>query len=323
MTRVWNPSVTPVDGELPSERRGEGSRIFVVEDDGIVAVDIADALKRFGYRFVGRAASADEALRKIEETMPELVLMDVRLKGDTSGITVAEYVRRRLEIPVVFLTASSDGPTIRRALTTEPLGYLVKPFREIDLCAAIELALNRHRAEMAFREREAHLSHASLVDDLTQLHNRRSFMALGEQQLLLAKRTQQPLAVFFFDLDGLKAINDQHGHEAGNRAIQEAGALLRASFRECDLIARLSGDEFAVASLGAGEEACRLMVQRIRSHIASTNLRRIDGVSLALSAGYAVRDPATDESVERLLARADARMYVDKRERRSLAPPQR
>src|SRR5262249_20774064 len=129
-------------------------RILIVEDEGIVAKDIEIRLTRQGYRVVGVAESADDAVRLAGELRPCLILMDIRLKGGSDGIEAAERVRACYQLPVVFLTAYADDATLRRARVTEPFGYLLKPFEERDLRTVIEMALYKHQAECRLRASE-------------------------------------------------------------------------------------------------------------------------------------------------------------------------
>ncbi|HEY9696262.1 MAG TPA: GAF domain-containing protein [Trichocoleus sp.] len=123
------------------------AKILVVEDEGIIVWNIRNALKRFGYRVVGVAASGAEALQKVAETKPDLVLMDIRLQGGMDGIEAAEQIRLQFNIPVVYLTAHANDNIIGRAKATEPFGYIIKPFQEKELNATIELALYKFKIE--------------------------------------------------------------------------------------------------------------------------------------------------------------------------------
>ena len=122
-------------------------RILIVEDEGIVAADLENMLQKLGYTVVGTAASGEQAVEKAEETMPDLVLMDIRLKGPMDGIDAAEQITARFNIPVTYLTAYADETTLQRAKTTMPYGYILKPFQVNDIRAATEVALYKHKME--------------------------------------------------------------------------------------------------------------------------------------------------------------------------------
>ncbi len=136
-------------------------RIFVVEDESIVAIDLMNSLKVLGYQVAGHASTGKDAVAKVLEVRPDLVLMDIILKGAMDGIQACEAIRARLDIPVIFLTACADEATLQRAKITEPLGYLLKPFEEWELHGHIDVALYRHRMEKKLRESEERYSLAT------------------------------------------------------------------------------------------------------------------------------------------------------------------
>ncbi|HMV04713.1 MAG TPA: EAL domain-containing protein [Accumulibacter sp.] len=132
----------------------EKTRILIVEDEAIIAMDLSQRLEIFGYAVTGIAASGDQALRLCYDTRPDLVMMDIVIRGDKDGIETAALIRGRHDIPVVYLTAYSDLSTLQRARETLPYGYLVKPFRPDDARATIEVALVKHRMERQLRQNE-------------------------------------------------------------------------------------------------------------------------------------------------------------------------
>jgi len=132
--------------------------VFIVEDERIVAEDIRYTLESFGYRVAGIASSRDQALEEIRRTAPDLVLMDIVLKGPGDGVETARLVRERFDIPVVYLTAHADHATLHRAKVTEPFGYILKPFQEHELYSGIEIALYRHQVEKRIDEHERWLT---------------------------------------------------------------------------------------------------------------------------------------------------------------------
>ena len=122
-------------------------RIMLVEDEKVVAADIEECVKSLGYEVVGAAVTGMEALRLAVKTMPDLVLMDIKLRGVLDGIDVAGALYDQLKIPVVYLTAHADAEILERAKLTAPSGYVLKPFDDRTLRTAIELAFERHRRE--------------------------------------------------------------------------------------------------------------------------------------------------------------------------------
>ena len=130
------------------------ANILIVEDEAVVAADLAGKLERAGYRSVGIACDGEDAVETAKALAPDLVLMDIRLAGPMDGIKTAERIQASRNIPIVYLTAHSDMATLRRAAATEPFGYILKPFEERDVTTQIEIALFKHQAEGRLRESE-------------------------------------------------------------------------------------------------------------------------------------------------------------------------
>lgn len=128
--------------------------MLVVEDERVIAMDLQQTLARMGYDAYAIAASADEAIEKAARRGPDLVLMDIRIRGDRDGIEAAKIFREQFQAPVIFLTAYVDDETVRRAKLSEPYAYLVKPVDPAELRSAIEITLYRHEMEKRARERE-------------------------------------------------------------------------------------------------------------------------------------------------------------------------
>jgi two-component system cell cycle sensor histidine kinase/response regulator CckA len=136
----------------------EKKKIFVVEDESIVSLEIQSRLKSLGYAVAGSAASGDEAIRKVVNLKPDLVLMDIRIKGDIDGIETASKIKVLYDVPIIFLTAYADEATIQRAKITDPFGYILKPFEERELHTNIEIALYKDRTQKLLREKDKWLT---------------------------------------------------------------------------------------------------------------------------------------------------------------------
>jgi PAS domain S-box-containing protein len=134
------------------------TKILVVEDESIVARDIRNMLLGLGYEVTAVVSGAKIAVQKAEETRPDLVLMDVMLQGEVTGVNAAEHIYTKFSIPVVYLTAYADSSTVQRAKKTEPFGYIIKPFEERELQTTIEIALYKYKMQMELKERERWLS---------------------------------------------------------------------------------------------------------------------------------------------------------------------
>lgn len=133
-------------------------KILIVEDERITAEDLADILKGLNYQVTAVVSSGAEAIREAEENPPDLVLMDIRIKGEMDGSETARILRERFDIPVVYLTAHADRDTLEKAKQSRPLGYVVKPFHESELHASVEIALSKHRHDRSLLSRARHMT---------------------------------------------------------------------------------------------------------------------------------------------------------------------
>jgi signal transduction histidine kinase len=123
------------------------AKIIIVEDERLVAQDISETLKKRGYVILATFADGPAVIEKLTQVNPDLVLLDINIRGGLDGISIAEHIQKHHDIPVVYLTAYADESTLNRAKATQPFGYLIKPFREDELCAAIAIALETHQAQ--------------------------------------------------------------------------------------------------------------------------------------------------------------------------------
>ena len=139
--------------QLSKERR----RVLIVEDEGVVAADIERCLEDAGYEVTGIAATAADAIAEAGRQRPDFALMDIRIQGAADGIEAGTALHRRFGVPVIYLTAHSDRDTIERAKEAQPLAFLMKPFKPVELISTIEIALERALADQATRERERSL----------------------------------------------------------------------------------------------------------------------------------------------------------------------
>jgi len=155
----------------------------------------------------------------------------------------------------------------------------------------------------------------ALTDDLTGLYNRRGFLLLGMHYLSIASRNAQPLSLYFADVDGLKFINDARGHVQGDALLIACGEVLKMTFRESDIVARIGGDEFAVLVQGGTSESQEAVLNRLQSSIDGINRDVLSSCHLSLSVGVAKFDPHSPVTLGELLSIADRELMVQKRVR--------
>jgi diguanylate cyclase (GGDEF)-like protein len=205
------------------------------------------------------------------------------------------------------------------AFTLRPYFWQTRPFLAVAGLALAALAFGAHRVRVravARSMREEMLRELSLHDELTGLHNRRGLMALAEQHVRSMARTQRGFAIVFIDMDGMKHINDTLGHAEGDRALVDVAALLRLTFRESDIAARIGGDEFAVLVRDDGErpkEGPDAASARLRNAVQQHNATAGRPYQLSLSIGHCRCDPASPVPLEAVMEEADQMMFAAKR----------
>jgi diguanylate cyclase (GGDEF)-like protein len=212
------------------------AKILIVEDESIIAEDIADSLESIGYTVVGIVASGEEAILLAGKLQPDLVLMDIMLQGEMDGITAAEQIQSRYQIPAIYLTAYADDKTLERVKDTNPFGYIVKPYEEKNLHLTIQIALQRHQ-----------------YDSLTNLPNRTSFrgrvneiLASNNQVIGAKNNPDYLLPILYLSLDRINRITGVLGHANGEVVICSVAKRLLNSVEGIDLLARLEAAEFAI-----------------------------------------------------------------------------
>jgi DNA-binding LytR/AlgR family response regulator len=171
------------------------TNILVVEDESIVSKDIQNSLKKLGYNVVGACNNGEEAVEMVREKQPDLVLMDIMLKGEMSGIDAADIIRTQLNIPIIFLTAYADESTLSKAKVTEPYGYILKPFKEIDLHSSIEMAIYKHKKVSEIKKERDFLY--SLVENKE-----------GSKDILFVKSNSRLVKVNMKDIFYIEALKD-------------------------------------------------------------------------------------------------------------------
>lgn len=170
-------------------------KILIVEDNELVALETNERLKRLGYAVTGIATTGDDAVALARSTMPDLILMDINLKGEMDGITATEQIATFLDVPVIFLTAYSDDATLQRARKTKPVAYLIKPFKERELYSNIELAMHRAKSEKVMK-RSSQME--ELISTFSAM-NEGIIVTDNQEQILYMNHSASLLTGFFAD----------------------------------------------------------------------------------------------------------------------------
>lgn len=286
-------------------------KVLLIEDNSVQRIMMQAMLAKAGasqpFLHDLELVCADQlstGLAQLDAGGIDVVLLDLSLP-DADGLTTLVKVREQEpDIPIVVLTGHDDEQLAVEAMKSGAQDYLVKG--QIDnqiLVRALRYAIERHRL----------LRSLSLTDDLTGLYNRRGFIMLAEQHIKLAQRTESDFLLFFADMDGLKQINDALGHKEGAMALVRTAELLKSTFRESDIMARIGGDEFTILATNAVDDSGEDIIARLQENLDAYNARSSAPYKLSISVGVARYDFKSKASLEDVMARADQAMYEQKR----------
>ena len=252
--------------------------------------------------------------------VPDLALAAERLSGDPADVLLLDLGPKQLQgrtyvqavraaapdTPMVVLSETQDELLALESLRLGAQDFMnKKSLSGAELVRAMRYAMERHRLQKT-------LHTLSLIDDLTGLYNRRGFLALAEQHLRMIQRKGAALLIYL-DLDDLKLINDSYGHLEGNRALTITANVLRACFRQSDILARVGGDEFCVLMTDAAQDSAQQVRKRLQERSDFVNALSSWRFRLSLSVGIADVPVVHQPSLDELLRIADAQMYQEKR----------
>jgi diguanylate cyclase (GGDEF)-like protein len=282
-------------------------------DSGILVEDENQFIQHCNQHFCSLMQISDRAESLIGKASPELIerISPVFFIPEALSERIEELKAER-KVAKDELVYLADMTILERSyspleLDGEAVGHLWT-YRDVT---------DRERNKDLLQRQADQLRALSLVDELTGLYNRRGFLTLATQQLKLCDRSMRSALLVFVDLDGMKRINDELGHEYGDVALVETASVLRQCFRYSDVVARLGGDEFVVLAVEADPPSVEGVTERLYEKLAEMNARPERKFELKFSVGIAPYDPSKLEMVEEVLARADGLMYEQKRLRKS------
>jgi diguanylate cyclase (GGDEF)-like protein len=284
----------------------ENKTQFIVVDDDETLLDV---LKRF---LVMKGhdcevfSSAEAALDHIANKPCDILITDIVMPG-MKGLQLTKEVRLSWpDTNVIVMTGFIDDFSYDQAIEAGASDFIKKPFTMHEMMLRIQ--------HVHLQERLREMSNS---DELTGLYNRRGFYAIAQQQLKVANRAKGEVALLFADMDKFKSINDQWGHQKGDEALVAMADILKQTFRESDLIARISGDEFALLLIDTPEKNLSIVFNRLQKNIDAFNIHSGVLFNLSLSVGMAVYDHDRPCSIDELLKQADRRMYEQKQRKKT------
>jgi len=275
--------------------------VIIVDDDERLLRVFKTALSLEGYQ-CETASSAESALELINKTSFDIMLTDIRMPG-IEGFELTQIAKKiRPDMAVIIMTAYAEEFSFDNAIEAGASDFIKKPF------TLNELILRIQHVELQEKVRTM-----AVTDELTGLYNRRGFFSLVEQLLKLCKREKKGIFMIYTDVDSLKKINDTFGHKEGDRALIDIANILRKSYRESDIIARIGGDEFVVIPVGNTKESAEIATSRLKKNLEIHNAEANRNYKLSLSFGLAYYDPENPCSIDELLVQGDKLMYEQKR----------
>lgn len=290
--------------------KSNGYRIVVVDDEDATRKLIVDLLSQKGHQCL-TAKNGLDALDKIMGGKCDAVITDI-VMPEMDGIALTQELSKRDQnLPVMVVTGYTEEYSAEMAIASGAREFIKKPFSVSEFLIRFDKMMRDHEGEET-------LLALSLIDELTGLYNRRRFFILTDQYLKVAIRTKKRLLLLFIDMDNLKWINDHLGHNEGDQALIDLANILKKSFRESDIIARIGGDEFVVLSESTDKNS-EILTTRLYENIKAYNAKEARRFTLSISVGTTQFDPNHAISIDELLANADASMYAQKR-RKSKTP---
>ena len=282
---------------LPQELEGVTipPNILVVDDESLIRTGLGNLLQLWGYR-CRCVESGLAALHAVSQEQFDVVITDIRMP-EMNGLELLHALRRRdADLDVVMITAYDMDVTYMDVIEAGATDFVVKPFESDELRAK----LHRIVKDRQVRHR---LVNASTRDDLTHLYNHRAFRERLDNEITRAVRQHHELSLLMIDIDGLKQINDSHGHDEGDALLVAFGATLNGSLRHrVDTAYRIGGDEFAAILIETDLESAEIVAQRV---LTSWNASwKLEG---SISIGVATL--LEDETASGLIGRADAALY--------------
>ena len=282
-------------------------RVLLIEDNPRHARLLENAMGEAGVAFAGaapyefsHAPRLSQGLTRLGKGGVDVVLLDLSLPK-ASGLEPLQRVRERdPDVPVVALTGVNEDNLAAQALGAGAQDYLTKgKFSASLLARSIRYAVQVRRLQIGMRS-------LSLNDGLTGLHNRRGFLHLTEPHVKLAQRTKGRFLVVSADVAQLRDINRVAGYDEGDRVLRETAVLLKGTFRDCDLVARIEGSAFAVLAADAAIDKRAIIAARVAEHVRRYNGMTVRLYNLVVKLGFAAFDGSSTATIEDLLQQAVA-----------------
>ncbi|WP_286240070.1 diguanylate cyclase [Neptuniibacter halophilus] len=291
----------------------ESNAILVVEDDPVCLNLLCELLFSTGFEPVV-ATHGQSAIERLDREY-ELIMLDLSLP-DMSGLEVLEQIRqndRYQDTPVICVTASDMDADISRAFSLGAMDYVIKPYNNHVLLSKVSTFVD-------WKQKTQRLKDLSTIDKLTGVDNRHRLDEILSNEWRRAARSSSPLSVIMVDMDNFKAINDGHGHQAGDECLQAVANVLKATIRRAgDYVIRYGGDEFTLVLANTDKNAAVQLAEKIRTQVSGENpaCQQLNSfltpLQLSVTLGVATEEkPAPEASPDSLIHNADSVLVAGK-----------
>lgn len=279
-------------------------KILIVDDDATELKRNSEVLMGHGYKVVA-CSSGVEAMEYLHKNSVELVILDVNMPK-MNGYDVCRTIRNQFpldDLPIIFLTNREDATSVTDGFNSGASDFVQKS-------AAPEILLARINVHLRLTRSLRNLREVSLTDDLTGSYNRRHAIFSLREQFARSKRYGTQLSIIYFDLNGLKKINDQHGHLAGDLLLRSVATTCKKLLRESDMLFRMGGDEFLVICPDTDLHGSKVCAERMQEAV-----RKLTIANHSAAFAYGVASSAENyKDMDEMLRSADSAMYECKRQ---------
>lgn len=278
-------------------------KLLIIEDEEVLLSLLQKKLIAEGYD-VSIAENGEKGLEVMRKAMPDLILLDI-VMPDMNGYEVCERLKTNEEtknIPILFITSSTDEESIMKAYHLGAIDYVTKPFKSVELIARVKINL---KLQSTIRE----LEYMAYFDVLTQVYNRRKFFELASQKF---DKTKVNLYAIMLDIDHFKKINDTHGHSVGDEVIKAVAQTIQTTLDEDMIFGRIGGEEFAILLESNSDEEVRELIETIRLNVQAICVETKRAIIECTISSGTSKYSSDIETIDQLLNFADQALYQAK-----------
>ncbi|NEQ34622.1 MAG: diguanylate cyclase [Leptolyngbya sp. SIO4C5] len=297
----------------------EKFRILLVDDIDDNLQVTSFVLNQEGYCTL-TASNGQQAWAKAHSVLPDLILLDLMMP-DISGLEICQQLKsdaQTADIPVIFVTASDDQDNLLQAFELGAVDYIKKPYDHFELLVRIKTHLELKQVRDELKQALAAVEKLAATDELTGVANRRYLLELATKEFERARRYGRSLALVMLDIDHFKMVNDNYGHQAGDRVLQQISTVAAKTLRMGDTLGRIGGEEFIALLPETSIPEAEDVAERLRQTIADLEIAisAEETLQVTVSLGLSIYLPA-DKSIDVIITRADAALYIAKSQGRN------